>query len=520
MPAPDGDVKPFRHSPPSPRQNLIANGLGAVLTSLIQMAVVPVYMRMLGPEAYGLIGIQTTLQMLAQLLDFGVSALVNRELARRSTTEGNASGIRDFVRTLEVAYALVGLGVGALVFLAAPGVERWVQSDTISPETVRWSVRLIALYIFAQWPFTFYQGALLGLQKHRLLNTIRVLSMATTAIGAVAVLSQISRTTIALFAWQSLMALAQVGALRWATWRHLPGTSAPARVTRDSVRGLWRFAANMTGVTATALLLSNLDRIVLSHVVPLATFGYYMLAVTVSNALLYTCGGPVFASVFPRLSALAAVGDSDATTLAYRRGWAVMAIVIVPAAAAIALFAAPLIRVWTRDAGAADVAGPVAAILVAGTALNALLSIPLALQLAQGWAGLALRINVVLCALAIVGVPLAANTFGITGAATAWLTVNITYAVVSIVATHRRWRHGPGAGAVATGVFVPAAAAVAAAFGARLLVSRIFDGAAPAIVGAGITWLAAAVVLVAISPILRGELQRLLRDRRLLGAHA
>ena len=91
------------------RKNLIANFAGQGAATLIQLAITPVYIRWLGVEAYGLIGFQVTLQALMQVLDFGLSPTINRELARYSALPDKAQESRDFVRTLEVGYWLIGV---------------------------------------------------------------------------------------------------------------------------------------------------------------------------------------------------------------------------------------------------------------------------------------------------------------------------------------------------------------------------------------------------------------------------
>jgi hypothetical protein len=66
------------------RNNLIANVLGQGWSGLMNFVFVPVYIALLGIEAYGLIGLYASLQALYYILDAGMSATLNRELARYS----------------------------------------------------------------------------------------------------------------------------------------------------------------------------------------------------------------------------------------------------------------------------------------------------------------------------------------------------------------------------------------------------------------------------------------------------
>jgi O-antigen/teichoic acid export membrane protein len=63
----------------------VASGLVSnIWVALVSIVAVPVYLRYLGIEAYGLIGILASLQAFMSLLDLGMSPAFNREVARLS----------------------------------------------------------------------------------------------------------------------------------------------------------------------------------------------------------------------------------------------------------------------------------------------------------------------------------------------------------------------------------------------------------------------------------------------------
>ena len=70
--------------------NILANFAGKGWNALMLVALVPLYIRVLGIEAYGLIGFFTTLQAVFALLDLGLSTTLNRETARLSARADSA----------------------------------------------------------------------------------------------------------------------------------------------------------------------------------------------------------------------------------------------------------------------------------------------------------------------------------------------------------------------------------------------------------------------------------------------
>ena len=64
------------------KKNIIANYLGQGWRALLGLAFIPLYIKYLGVEAYGLIGIFAILQAWLGLLDMGMKPALGREMAR------------------------------------------------------------------------------------------------------------------------------------------------------------------------------------------------------------------------------------------------------------------------------------------------------------------------------------------------------------------------------------------------------------------------------------------------------
>ena len=193
------------------RTNLIANFAGAGWSAGIQLACVPLFIKLLGVEAYGLIGFFASLQIALQALNMGLSATVNRQLARYSTLPDKAQEPRDLLHTLATGCWAIGLLLGGSIALMAPAISgSWLRADALGPSAVRDAVQMMGLIIALQWPLSVYQGGLLGLQRHVLLNVLRILSATINTGGAVLALWFFSRHVETFFLWQIVGSLLQV----------------------------------------------------------------------------------------------------------------------------------------------------------------------------------------------------------------------------------------------------------------------------------------------------------------------
>jgi O-antigen/teichoic acid export membrane protein len=225
-------------------------------------------------------------------------------------------------------------------------------------------------------------------------------------------------------------------------WRSLPACNHAARFDFRLVRSIWRFAAGMSGIALSAVILMQLDKLILSKLFSLEMFGYYTLAGTVSNAIPTMLAGPVFTALFPRFSSLMALNDETALTLLYHQGTQLMAVLVLPVAAVLSFFSYDIVFLWTGSSQAAGTASPIVSILVIGMAMNALMTLPYALQLSHGWTSIGLRINIFLIVTLVPAIYYMATHYGAVGAATVWILLNSIYVLIGVPLTHRRLLRG------------------------------------------------------------------------------
>jgi len=396
----------------------------------------------MGIESYGLIGLFISLQAVFSLMDLGLSTTINRELARLSILSGKAREMRDLVRTLELIYWGIAVIVGlAVVSLSGPIAHYWVNTDKLSSETVQQTLIIIGAVMAFEWPLSLYSGGLMGLQRQVVLSGIHVLASTLKGLGAVLVLWLISPTIQAFFLWQLLISMTYTIVTAVFLWRELPQYNQRSHFRKDLLRSIWRFAAGMTGISITTIVLTQTDKIILSKMLPLGSFGYYTLATVVASTLYYFIG-PVYSALFPRFSQLASYQDQSSLTDLYHRGCQFMSVMILPAAIVVSLFSREILLLWTGNPVTTENTHTIVSILIIGTALNGIMHLPYGLQLAYGWIKLPLNANLVASSIIVPLIYFLAREYGAVGAASAWVLLNTGYVLISIQIMHSRLLKG------------------------------------------------------------------------------
>jgi O-antigen/teichoic acid export membrane protein len=419
------------------KHNIIANFAGGAWSALMALAFLPLYVRFLGIEAYGLIGVFASLMALFSVFDMGLSTTLSKELARLTAGSGSEKEARDLVRTLELIYWGVGILIGIAVATAAPFIAHyWVNAEGIALTTLEHTIATMGLVIALQWPISLYSGGLGGLQRQILLNSVRIAGSTLQAGGAILVLWLWSPTILAYFIWQIFAGALFTAVLSWCLWNSLP-SAGPVAFRESLLTKNWRFAGGMMGITLLVTVLTQTDKIILSKMLTLEAFGYYSLATVIASALTYI-SNPIFSALFPRFSqALSSDGSTDVAQL-YHKGCQLMALLILPIGIFAALFSKELLLLWFGSGPTAMQTYLLARLLIIGATLNALVALPYAFQLASGWTGLVLRVNLVSVVFFVPSLIWLVDRYGAVGAALAWIGLNASYFLCVVPFMHRR----------------------------------------------------------------------------------
>ena len=389
-------------------------------------------------ESYGLLGIFTTLQIMFGLLEVGLSSTLTREMARLSALPHKEQEMHNLVRTLEIIYWGIAVFVGIAVVLLSPLItHQWIKTEQLSPKTIEYALLIMGFAMVFQMPIGFYSGGLIGLQKQVLLNIINACMSALRGVGVVLILWLVSPTIQAFLLCQLFISIINAFLLAFFLWRSLPYSENKALFQMQLLKGIWRFTAGMGGISILAVILTQLDKVILSKLLSLEMFGYYMLASMVAMSLgrIFT---PVFFSIYPRFTQLVSTNSQDELIRIYHRICQFIAVLILPIAVVIALFSYEVILLWTQNPITAEKTHLLVSVLICGTALNGLMNPPYALQLAFGWTKLSVLKNIIAVILLVPLIIYSTIRYGGIGAASVWLLLNVGYVLFEIPIMHRK----------------------------------------------------------------------------------
>ncbi len=428
------------------KKNLIANYLGQGWVAVMGFAFIPVYIKYLGIEAYGLIGLFAILQAWLNLLDMGMGPALNREMARFTGGTHGATSIRDLLRSIEfialpVAF-LLALGTWAASSWLA---SNWVRAEKLPENMVAQAFAIMGLVAALRLVEGIYRSSVVGLQQQVPYNLVNSALATLRGLGAIGILIWWSPTIDAFFIWQGLVSVLTLFALASVTYRALPKGERPGRFSTSALRGVGKYAGGVMTINFLGVLLTQVDKIILSTLLTLTDYGYYTLA-TVVAGMLFMLISPITQAWGPRLSELHAANNHLELVNKFHQGTQLVAVLMGSVAVVLVLFSDVILQLWTRDASLAQRSAHLLSILALGTMLNGLMWIPYQAQFAHGWTSLALWVNLISVIVIVPATYWAVPRYGPEGAAWIWVSLNIGYVFISMhfmfhrIFTDQKWR--------------------------------------------------------------------------------
>lgn len=409
---------------------LFATGWSAI----VSIACVRWYVGLLGIESFGLIGFFATLQAAIAIFELGLGATINREMARSAALD-NLDYARRLLRSLEAVYWGFAVVIALAICLAAPLIaDHWLGASKLDHGEICQSLRLMGLVAALRWPVGLYQGSLVGLGRAQVSYRISATMTTIANGGAVLLLSYFFRSLSAYFIWQAMSAVIYVAWCRRSAWLEL-GKDTPAMFDAALLKKVLAQSIAMSGVAISGLILTQLDKLVVSSATALADFGRYSLATVLASGLSVILI-PAFNIIYPRLSALVAAGDRSERDAFYRLGTRLFLSFLFPIALSGIVYSYDLLALWTGNDNLAAASATIASLLLVGSTLNGVMLFPYALQLAEGRTKLPFVINCTLIAVMVPFAILLVRLCGALGGALAWSILNAIYFLVGVTITH------------------------------------------------------------------------------------
>lgn len=408
------------------RRNVVANYLGKLWSIASIYLFVPLYVKILGVEAYGVIAFHSALLGVLLIADAGLSSAFAREMARRT---GDEAYLRTALRSLEAVYFGIAAGCTLVIGLCSGWIaEHWLRpTATLTPSILQTCIALMGVSSTIQVAMSLYNGGFMGADQHTRANAFQV-AFSICRSGLVVAPIYFFQDLRVYFGWQAIVSVFFIMQMRRSMWKILKGRQG-AQVDAQAIKTIWQFAAGMLGIAVISAVNTQLDKLVVSKFLSLHDLARFSIASLLAQ-LPSMATLPLAVSLLPRLTRWASAVDTPTLSTTYLRYSFIITSIASAAGGIVLLFPAELVRLWTGNDMLSSGIETTVSLLVVGHVLLAMQFMPYHLALAFGHSQTNLRIGTVFLIVTPGLLVFMTRSHGIQGAAVPWLVMNAVAAVL------------------------------------------------------------------------------------------
>jgi O-antigen/teichoic acid export membrane protein len=398
-------------------RNTLWNLLGQVAPMSVALFAIPMLIRRIGTDRFGILTIAWMVVGYFSLFDLGLGRAMTN-LVAQSLGGNRQDELPAIVWTANGVMAVMGV-VGAIALAAiTPLLTHSLLKVPLSlqPETLH-SLFLLSLSVPLVISTAGFRGILEAQQKFGLLNIIKIPMGVANFLAPVAVLPFTNSLTSligALVVARVIFLMAYIGL----ALREMPALRSKLAFDGSLLRRLFSFGGWMTVSNIVSPLMVYVDRFLVGGLLSITAVAYYATPYEVATKLLIVPAA-LMGVLFPAFST-AMAADRHHGAMLYSRATKYVGLFLFPMSLFLLVFGQNLLQIWLGQEFAAH-STRVLQILCMGMLVNGLAFIPFALIQGAGRADITGKLHLLELPFYLALVWFLTVHLGITGTAIAWL---------------------------------------------------------------------------------------------------
>ncbi|MGJ7031899.1 oligosaccharide flippase family protein [Niabella hirudinis] len=407
-----------------------------MVSALLGIILLPIYIRYLGSESYGLVAFYATLAGTLTVLVNGLGSATAREISILHATGAGGRKMTSLLFSSEILHWLIALVFGVLILAFSNLISvHWLNARNISPSTLKYSIMLMGILFTLQVPASVYEGSLNGVHRQGESAVINLLFAIVKSVGVIFILKFIKADIITYFLWQVIIASLLTLSLRIFAYRYINASKVKKFFSIGILKTVNKFAMGVTGIAIVTFFINQIDKVIVSKFLSLEVVGYYNIAFLLASVLTMLIT-PIQTIVFPKFNALEARHKSGDLRRLYYKTSKWVTILVLPVGCILIAFSNDLLWLWTKNVKLVEETSPILKIVAGGTIINSICSIYYFYTLAKGNTRFGFYQNLFSVFLILPLAVILTKNYGAIGASFCWLIYNSLLLLISLPLFH------------------------------------------------------------------------------------
>jgi O-antigen/teichoic acid export membrane protein len=412
------------------KKNTIANYIGQFYNIFIGIAILPAYMTYLGDEAFGLIGFFTMLSAWMMLLDIGLSATISRQSANLKHSIEGMMEFKHILRSVEAIFLLIAFIIAVGVWCADNWIaNNWLNIEVLDKDEVAYCISLMGIMIGFKWIVGLYKGAINGFEQQVWVNAYSIIINSLKFVGGFILVKYISQSPSSYFEYQLFIGIIELVIIHRKIYTVVPKSSNFIMPSVIKLKKIMPFALGIAYTSAIWIILTQIDKLLLSNILPLKEYGYFTLVAVVVGGMA-ALSSPIGTAVQPRMTSLLSLGKHNEMIQLYKKATQFVSVIGFAVAGTVAVFSTELLYAWSGNMEAALWAGPILFWYALGNGLLMVLAFQYYLQFAHGNLKYHILGNTVFGLIQIVAMVISVYTYSALGVAITWFALQAIFLLI------------------------------------------------------------------------------------------
>ncbi|QUG75137.1 O10 family O-antigen flippase [Erwinia sp. E602] len=359
-----------------------------IYAAAISIVLVPWVIKLVGYDAYGLVGFFAILLACMNILDAGIGGVLTRQAIVSRTSRGQFSQFLSVFRKVIILFVTVGIAVALLGSLLAQHYGKSWLNTSLSHQEVAFCTSLMFCIFAVHYIQGPWRSLLLSNESQATLATINFVYMSLSQPGALLLLIYYRQDIKFYFFAQLIAAIINTSLMIFYGERVKRKIVAGLRdvnevVNRLSLRSLLLFALQLSLLSILWIIVNQSDKLALTRFMALSDYAKYSVAVSLTTVVAII-SDPLNQVLLPRLTRSWHEKNFAVFARFFFAAYSFVCLLLVPLSAFMFFFANDLLYLWSNDRVLAEGAARYLPWLFAGSVFAVLSNLCFLLRYSSG----------------------------------------------------------------------------------------------------------------------------------------
>lgn len=418
--------------------NILAGLISQIYLIIANILVVPIYIKYLGAESYGLVAFFVLLQGVFLLLDMGLTPTLSRQTTLFHSGTLNKLHFMQIFRFVRLVFYVLGFLALVILFLLSENiVYKWINIEILQSNLVHQCFYMMIVCVFLRWIVGLYRGILTGFERVVWLSVVSIIIATLKFFGVLLYMYFFGFNILNFFIFQLVIGVLEYLIFCIQTHQLLPKNNEHIPFDFSVIRPLLPFILSIGFSSFVWIVVTQLDKVILSGILTLSEYAYFNVAVLVAGAIIQV-NAPISNAIMPRMAFLYSENNVEKMRQVYLNATQIVTVFIVTTGLFLFFFAEPILYVWSNDSTISEKSSKILRLYALGNVFLVLSAFPYYLQYAKGDMKYHLWGNILSLSILLPTIIYVAYQYGAIGVGMVWLMTHLCFLCFWVSFVHKK----------------------------------------------------------------------------------